>query len=254
MAALLVWEKIKPYYWRSIVRVLGDTFFDPIALAIALHDLGKLTKAYSKHRKDFRHELFGAYATYDVLRTAIGDSDVSYLVATSVLLHHEPIAMKIVGEYGERYLTISNLKRVIVSYDLSPSCDVEATIDKIINDLLIKNKYIDTRLRDALKRFCIKWVKEVSGDEVYSALKKIIAWATIMGDSNELLVRRAKVASLLHLLIVSDSIAANIVRQGRCGSSGRDEGTYITKRALHGAELLNDQVINEINKIIDAGD
>ncbi len=256
--ALLVWEKIKPYYQRTIRRVFGNTSFDAVALAIALHDLGKLTTAYNVSKRAFRHELFSAYAAYAILKEVNDGKDgyIAYLVATSVMLHHEPGIMKIyIGEYGEKYLTISNLKRIIFNYDLSPSCNIKIILDTLTNDLLLKNGYMDMEIKEALEHFRDKWINGINKNDVYEALKEIIAWVTVMGDPDELLIRRAKIASLLHPLVVSDSIAANIVRRNKCGDyNKKDEGTYITRRALAGAELLNNQVIGEIEKAIENGD
>ncbi|MGC8987888.1 CRISPR-associated endonuclease Cas3'' [Infirmifilum sp.] len=264
VAALTVWEELKPYYRRGVERVLGvecdSMCFDPIAVAIALHDVGKLTKAYYEQVKGFRHELFSAYATYSVLESALRSteakdrvkSDVAYLLATAVMLHHEPIIMRTyVGAYGERYLTISNLKRVVEKYDLSPApCDVKKSLD-YISRLPVKKEHAGECLTKAFEEFYVEWsnIDTQNGkDKVFDVLKRIIAWASVMGDPDELLVRRARVASILHLIVVADSVAAHVLRTERCGSSElRDEANYIVERVSRGAEPLD---MNQIRQSI----
>ncbi len=174
------------------------------------------------------------------------------------MLHHEPIIMKAyVGEYGEKYLTISNLKRVIEKLTensgssnlFRPNCDVKTTMEHVTN-LLIRSGYADHSIKEAVMRFIDNWIKGVNGEELFKTLKEIIAWSSVMGDPDTLLIRRAKVALLLHPLVVSDSLAANIIRGKGCGRYEVDEGTFITRRALDGAEFITDELIQVIENLL----
>ncbi|WP_243675444.1 hypothetical protein [Vulcanisaeta distributa] len=67
------------------------------------------------------------------------------------------------------------------------------------------------------------------------------------GPLEDLLIRRAKVASVLHLITLADSIAANTLR----GGSKEDEGNWIVERVSRGAEPVSiDEIKNTINKVI----
>jgi len=254
-ASLIAWSLLKPFYYGAINRILGKLPFDPVSIALTLHDLGKLTKSYEMNRREYRHELFSAYATYEILENMSKNgvpipNDAVRLISLVVMLHHEPIIMGMyVGRYGEEYLTISNLKRVIelnIS-NLSPNCDVENAMNNLVNYLVTEgfmSKDLGNSFRIAVNDFIKKWRSSLNSEEIFETLKRVIAYSTV-GVPNKLLTIRAKAAALLHLVVVSDSIAANVVRSElECGDE-RDGGTWIVRRIRSGAEPVSYEKIRE---------
>ncbi len=254
-ASLIAWSLLKPFYYGDINRILGKLPFDPVAIALTLHDLGKLTKSYETNRREYRHELFSAYASYEILENMSKNgvpisNDVVWLISLAVMLHHEPIIMGMyVGRYGEKYLTISNLKRVIeLNIDnLSPNCDVESAMNNLINYLVTEgfmSKDLGISFRTAVNDFIKKWRSSLNSEEIFETLKRVIAYSTV-GAPNKLLTIRARAAALLHLVVISDSVAANVVRSELGCDDEDNEGTWIVKRIRSGAEPVSYEKIKE---------
>jgi CRISPR/Cas system-associated endonuclease Cas3-HD len=207
------------------------------------------------NRREYRHELFSAYATYEILENMSKNgvpipNDAMRLISLVVMLHHEPIIMGMyVGRYGEEYLTISNLRRVIELNvgNLSPNCNVEGTMNNLVDYLVTEgfiSKDLGNSFRTAVNDFIKKWRSSLNSEEIFETLKRVIAYSTV-GVPNKLLTIRAKAAALLHLVVVSDSIAANVVRSElECGDE-RDGGTWIVRRIRSGAEPVSYEKIKE---------
>jgi CRISPR/Cas system-associated endonuclease Cas3-HD len=258
---------LKSFYYGTINRILGKLPFDPVAIALTLHDLGKLTKSYEVNRREYRHELFSTYATYEILENMSKNdvpipNDAVRLISLVVMLHHEPIIMGMyVGRYGEEYLTISNLRRVIelnVS-NLSPNCDVENAMNNLVNYLVTEgfmSKDLGNSFRTAVNDFIKKWRSSLNSEEIFETLKRVIAYSTV-GALNKLLTIRAKAAALLHLVVISDSVAANVIRSELgCGDED-DKGTWIVERIHGGAESVSyEKIEKEIEKrvLLNIGD
>jgi len=266
-ASLIAWSMLKSFYYGTINRILGKLPFDPVAIALTLHDLGKLTKSYEVNRREYRHELFSTYATYEILENMSKNdvpipNDAVRLISLVVMLHHEPIIMGMyVGRYGEEYLTISNLRRVIelnVS-NLSPNCDVENAMNNLVNYLVTEgfmSKDLGNSFRTAVNDFIKKWRSSLNSEEIFETLKRVIAYSTV-GALNKLLTIRAKAAALLHLVVISDSVAANVIRSELgCGDED-DKGTWIVERIHGGAESVSyEKIEKEIEKrvLLNIGD
>jgi len=254
-ASLIAWSVLKPFYYGTINRILGKLPFDPVAIALTLHDLGKLTKSYEMNRREYRHELFSAYATYEMLENMSKNgvpipNDAMRLISLAVMLHHEPAIMGMyVGRYGEEYLTISNLRRVIELNvgNLSPNCNVEGTMNNLVDYLVTEgfiSKDLGNNFRTAVNNFIKKWRSSLNSEEIFEVLKRVIAYSTV-GAPNKLLTIRARAAALLHLVVISDSVAANVVRSELgCGDED-NEGTGIVKRIRNGAEPVGYEKIRE---------
>ncbi|WP_243665633.1 hypothetical protein [Vulcanisaeta sp. JCM 16159] len=247
-AAVAVWRIIKPYYGKVLDRVLGKLKFDPIAVSLAVHDLGKLTNAYEKSPRDFRHEIFSGYAMYKILEKT--PEDVRMALSLAVTLHHENILIGVyVGKLGERYLTISNIKRILNIFkdELKPNCDVKQTFNELLKNFLVREGFVNDELTNYVMGFIDHWMNDgVKIDDIIYSIKDVIAWASV-GPLEDLLIRRAKVASVIHLITLTDSIAANVLR----GGGMEDEGNWIVERVSSGAEPVSiDEVKNAINKVV----
>lgn len=220
----LVWDKIKKYYMKNLARVLGKNVDVDRLMRIAFlaHDAGKLLQAYLNKRGSFqyRHEIVGAYVSKE-LTNAINNDYVSNVIATAVLLHHEGIILSAyAGKYNERIIPLSTIKKVIEISDFTYIC----------NDLMqdpyyekVKKYYTDEiNLMDSIMR-------KIDKNRVYDTIKDIISFTIVEG-----LKFRNKVASVLHLLSVVDSVSATLDR----GNNEEDAGTQISRLALNGAELI----------------
>jgi CRISPR/Cas system-associated endonuclease Cas3-HD len=207
------------------------------------------------NRREYRHELFSAYATYEILENMSKNgvpipNDAVRLISLAVMLHHEPIIMGMyVGRYGEEYLTISNLKRVIELNmgNLSPNCDVENAMNNLVDYLITEgfmSKDLGNNFRTAVNNFIKKWRSSLNSEEIFEVLKRVIAYSTV-GAPNKLLTIRARAAALLHLVVISDSVAANVIRNELGCDDEDDEGTWIVKRIRNGAEPVSYEKIRE---------
>jgi hypothetical protein len=154
-----------------------------------------------------------------------------------------------VGRYGEEYLTISNLKRVIELNmgNLSPNCDIENAMKNLVDYLITEgfmSKDLGNNFRTAVNNFIKKWRSSLNSEEIFEVLKRVIAYSTV-GAPNKLLTIRARAAALLHLVVISDSVAANVIRNELGCDDEDDEGTWIVKRIRNGAEPVSYEKISE---------
>jgi len=190
-------------------------------------------------------------------------NDAVRLISLVVMLHHEPIIMGMyVGRYGEEYLTISNLRRVIELNvgNLSPNCNVEDAMNNLVDYLVTEgfiSKDLGNSFRTAVNDFIKKWRSSLNSyEEIFETLKRAIAYSTV-GAPNKLLTIRAKAAALLHLVVISDSVAANVIRSELgCGDED-DKGTWIVERIHGGAESVSyEKIEKEIEKrvLLNIGD
>ncbi|QXJ32141.1 hypothetical protein J5U21_01792 [Saccharolobus shibatae] len=212
--ASLIWDKIySKYYLKSIRRVL-KTKEDLVKMAILYHDLGKLTNEYKEgNRKNFRHELVGAYLAYKLLQ-----NDYAFYVSLTVMLHHESGILGIyAGEKGESFITLSTLRKVIYNADLKIYCDL--TVDDPWYD---KAKTIFGKEIERVN----KYLKTMDNKEMYEIIKEIIVRVSV-GNATHLLEIRTKIASLLYPLTLVDSISAYYTR-----GDSKDSATWIASRAL----------------------
>lgn len=210
----LIWDKIYgKYYLKSIQRVL-KTNEDLVKLAILYHDLGKLTNEYKEgNRKNFRHELVGAYLAYKLLQ-----ENYAFYVSLAVMLHHESGILGIyAGEKGESFITLSTLRKVIDNANLTVYCDL--TTD---DPWYSKAKRIFGNEVDIINRE----LKNMNNREMYEIIKEIII-RTSVGSDKYLMEIRTKAASLLYPLTLVDSISAYYTR-----GDSKDSATWIASRAL----------------------
>lgn len=222
--ALAVWEKLRPRYLPAVKRAIGVDI-DVVDYAIAVHDLGKLAKAYQVGgRREYRHEVVSAYFAYKGLKGAAG-SEVAAVVAAAVLLHHEPILTSAhISGLGEHYLPIYAVRKMLESHDLTPACDPLVEAGKAAGY---------PPLREELER----WRRgEITAMQILDTIKKVIV-LTSVGDPAQLHEVRAKTAAVLYPLVVSDSVAAHVGRALCTGCNG--EGTKVVELALNGAEPLD---------------
>lgn len=227
----LIWNQISKYYLRGLQRILGDNKFKDsdvdrlMRIAFLAHDAGKLLQTYVKKKGNFqyRHEIVGAYVTRELIRKASYDDNVSKIMATAVLLHHEGIILSAyAGEYNEKIIPLSTIKKVIEDSDFGYICNLR---DDPYYQILNKSYTEEIDWMNNL-------LSRLNKDQVYETVTDIISYATIGG-----LVIRNKVASVLHLLSVVDSVAATINR----GGGSKDAGTQLSKLALNNkAELIKE--------------
>lgn len=225
--ALTVWDKLRSRYLPAVKRAVGVDI-DVVEYAIAVHDLGKLAKAYQTgRRRDYRHEVVSAYFAYKGLEQAVG-RDVAAVVAAAVLLHHEPLLTSAyISGLGERYLPIYAVRKMLEGHDLSPACDPLAEVGRTAE------KYPE--LRGELER----WGRGgIATQDILDVIKRVIV-LTAVGDSARLHAMRAKTAAVLYPLVVSDSLAAYVGRS-LCGSCG-ERGTKVVDLALGGAEPVREE-------------
>lgn len=116
------WELIRSKYLPSLSRLaitIGvganeatSRADQAIKLALAFHDVGKLTQPYaSGDRRNFRHELVGSWLLWSRLGSLLGWRPLARTAAQAVLLHHEPILMAQIAQAGERGLTLTDVWR-----------------------------------------------------------------------------------------------------------------------------------------------
>ncbi|MEM1890487.1 MAG: CRISPR-associated endonuclease Cas3'' [Pyrobaculum sp.] len=222
---LEVWKELKKYYQGGLSRAFPSVKdFDLMRYAILTHDLGKLAAHYQNNKPgDYRHEVVSAYFAYH--GAAELEEEVRLTLAAAVMLHHEPIILSTyVSRLGERYLPIYVVRRALERVDLSYGCG-----DDVINFIKSENQSVGALLE--------KWRSQsLDPKEVLEVVKKIVAQFTV-GSIRNLHVKRARVAAILHPLVVADSVAAHIGRGG--------DGTRVSKRALEGAEMLDIKELRE---------
>ncbi|MEM4847490.1 MAG: HD domain-containing protein [Thermosphaera sp.] len=222
---LNVWDKcVAKYYLRALTRVLGKKTDLLMDIALLMHDTGKLIYVYaeSKYRRFYRHEIVSAYYAYKMLRNLnIANNEYDYIIPLAILLHHEPgILGKYAGEIGERYVTFSTVKAMledIPSNKLEPVRD--SAFERLICDRLGKRGINVDTCRSSLDQV----LPSINHTDVESTVKNLLA-KVLHGDISWRSVTRARVAAVLHPLVLSDSLAAYIGRM--------DSGTWVVRRAL----------------------
>ena len=217
---LKVWEGIKKFYLKSLRRAIGlDDVDNLVKIAILSHDAGKLLEEYKHNKFMFRHEVIGSYIAYNL----VNDDKAKAIVSSAVLLHHESGILGIyAGQFREKYVPISTIKAVLENAErkgtLRPYCE------------LCQDPYY-TRVKNLPISEMNNVLQKVDPEGVTKVVKHVI----ISSISNDSLVFRNKVSAFLHVLTLVDSVAANLNR-----SDNKDEGTWITKMAQAGAEILPD--------------
>ncbi len=228
---LKVWDSIRNYYSRGLTRILGFDADTIVKLTILSHDLGKLARVYQEgERKYYRHEVISAYLAYTILPRVINNQSFPIdIVSNAVFLHHESIILSVyAGEIGEKLIPLSTLRKMLDEYidELAIACELSGDpyydrVRKEISGL------------DAIMSEVKKAMSYPDTNKIYSIISEIIVDATSkVGERS--LVFRNKVAALLHILSVCDSVAATISRGDQ-----RDSGTWISQQAFKGAELIN---------------
>ncbi|BAN90248.1 CRISPR-associated protein [Aeropyrum camini SY1 = JCM 12091] len=240
--SLEVWlGRLKKCYSSAVNRIiysqgsqtLASVLGDPVAVAIVLHDIGKTVPAYQEKRimrgrVQYRHELVSGALSLIALEKAadmagIGENERGlyvFEVPLAVMMHHESISMGVLaGELGERFVTLSVASLMLEDYYDGELWGLERLARTVKNMNVVGDEVVDV-------------LKILSGSppsrkEVINALGRLKAYS-LSGDTLSRLSARARVAGILHPLVVADSIAANEGRK-RCNGDG---GTWIVKRAL----------------------
>ena len=224
-----VWDAVRPYYLKALRRATGVRDPDRLMrLSFLAHDAGKLLEAYRTNKSRFRHELIGAYVAYKLIKEVTKNSvegnavsDAADIFSTAVLLHHESIILSVyAGEYGERFIPLSTIREVLEEFR-----DKLRPYAKLRDDRALKLLGMgeDVERMDHI-------LESLNADEVYNVIVSLVVRAS---EESDALVFRNRVATVQHALVLVDSVAANSHRGG-----GSDEGTWITRMAERGAELL----------------
>jgi CRISPR/Cas system-associated endonuclease Cas3-HD len=235
---LKAWSSVKSYYKKPLNRVIGAYNFDPIAIALTLHDIGKILKIYKipRYRYMYRHEIIGAYVVYKILHDI--SNDLAITLSLAVMLHHEPaIIGAYMGELGERYLTLTTLRSILENYSDMLVIDEETcNIDTLVQELALLKEVAE--MRD--KIFVVKKTLYNLNSNILDIIETMreLILASSVGSPFKLNVLRNKVATLLHMLAISDSIGAYIGRRSKC-KKDNDEGTWIIERIREGAEPIS---------------
>jgi len=220
---LKLWNKYRRAYGAPLHRLIGDCADEAVRCAIILHDVGKLAKLYQEYLrkrfecekaslKGYRHEIASAAIAALMLQgVEWGDT-----VAAAILLSHEPILMGQVEEAGERYFTLTQASRSLRVACPKGVLELETEGVRAINQILAREAF----------QYSLEDNYELS--ECLHALKGLVARVAILGDAA---VKRIKVAALMHVLTVIDSLSAS-------ESRGDDEGGTFISRGAKVAEVV----------------
>jgi len=216
-----LWKnKYRKIYERPLRRIVGEHADESVRCAIILHDVGKLARFYQEYLMKllkgekgslrwYRHEVASAaIASYIAVYDLPGVEWLN-LVAAAVLLSHEPILMGQVGEAGERYFTITQAYRSLQVACSKEVLELEGV--SVINKIL-KDEGFQCEVRE-----------KYTLPDIIDALKGMVAKVAVLGD---VAVSRVRVAAILHVLTVIDSLSASKTR-----SSNDDGGTFISRGA-----------------------
>ncbi len=223
-------DLIKPFYGAALERLytrlgVARQLPDLLVAAVVLHDAGKLVEEYRRGgRKRYRHEVVSAYTAYRVL-TELGHNEEAATVAgLAVLLHHEPITFSaLVTGLGYQRLPMMEVYAMVRRSDLrvAEGCDPYETAEGLKKLRLQSHSLADDARTVAEKMAGLLASLHSSRDEIEETLAELVA-AT--GSSEAM---RARVAALLHPLVLADQLAAQC--SPRRGDGG---GTWLTRRAL----------------------
>lgn len=220
---LKLWKiKYRKAYQASLRRLIGDCADEAVRCAIILHDVGKLAKFYQEYLRNrhegkraslrgYRHEIASA-AVAALLLQSVEWGD---LVAAAILLSHEPLLMGQVGEAGERYLTLTQASRSLRVACSKGVLELEPVGVHTVNLILAREGY----------QYSLEDNYELS--ECLRALKGLVVRVAALGD---LATKRVKVAALMHVLTVIDSLSASESRRD-------DEGGTFVSRGARVAEV-----------------
>lgn len=196
---------------KRLFRELGDVD-DLVKCALIMHDVGKLVPRYQKYLRGevklgwYRHEVVSAAITAVTFSSRPWRAQVS----AAILLSHEPILMGQVSRTSEKYFTLTYAERVLRLGGDGSSVRLEEDGVRILNDLLNR------------ERFKERVAQKYQVDECINALKEIVAAIAISGNK---LIERLRVAALIHVLTVIDSLTASKNRRNDEG------GTFVTRYA-----------------------
>lgn len=215
---LTKWKNLyRKVYGAPLRRLIGERWDDAVRSGIILHDVGKLVKLYQEYARKrlsgesaslrgFRHEVASGAIAALLLR----DVEWGYYVAAAVLLSHEPILMGQVGEAGEKYFTLTHAYRVLRAGSEKEKLKLEPVGVEVANKILEGEGF----------RWSLE--EEYPIDELMSALKGVVLRVAILSDAA---VKRVKVAALIHVLTLLDSLSASESR------GADDGGTFVSKGA-----------------------
>jgi CRISPR-associated endonuclease Cas3-HD len=220
---LKLWKnKYRKAYEASLHRLIGDRADEAVRCAIILHDVGKLANFYQEYLKNrfegkrgslrgYRHEIASAaIATLMLQNIEWGD-----LVAAAILLSHEPILMGQVEEAGERYFTLTQASRSLRVACYKGVLELDPGGVRMVNQILAREGF----------QYSLEDNYELSA--CLRALKGLVARVAVLGDAA---TKRVKVAALMHVLNVIDSLSASETR-------GDDEGGTFVSRGARAAEV-----------------
>ncbi|RLE84286.1 MAG: hypothetical protein DRJ67_10780 [Thermoprotei archaeon] len=208
------WKAYKRVYEAPLARLyrgLGSVD-DMMKCALIMHDVGKLVPRYQKFLRgearlgDYRHEVVSAAITAITFKHRPWRIHVS----AAILLSHEPILMGQVGRVGERYLTLTSVERILRLAGDGELVKLEDDGVEAINSLLEREGFEE------------RVAREYGVDECLEVLKETVVATSIAGNR---LLERLRVAALIHVLTVIDSITANESREDDEG------GTFVTRHA-----------------------
>ena len=226
-------QLLRRYYAGSLQRLyqrLGHSGHDLLTIAAVAHDAGKLVEEYRLgSRRRYRHETMSAYVAYKVaMELGVGE-EAALTTALAVMLHHEPITFSaLVTGLGLSRLPMMEVYAMIRRSDLryTNKCDLNDFRKKL--DLLRQALHLDNNVADTAYRaaeYMTRMLEKLDTDmdSVEEVLAELIAEATVSGSQ----VRRARVAALLHPLVLADQLAAECSPYRQVG-----KGTWLTRRAL----------------------
>jgi len=218
---LELWNAYKKAYKAPLTRLFkhlgGHDVDELVKCALIMHDVGKLVPRYQKYLageaelEGYRHEVVSAAVTAIVFKQRPWRAYVS----AAVLLSHEPILMGQVLRTRERYVTLTSAARILRlagGKDRMSSERVLLEPDGVdaINQLLEKEGFEE------------KLMQEYEVEECLHALKEVVTITSLVGDRS---LERIRVAALVHVLTLLDSLAASEKR------GDDDGGTFISKNA-----------------------
>ena len=214
------WKNVySKVYEAPLRRLIGSHADEAVRCSIILHDVGKLTKLYQKYVESrykgekarlggYRHEVVsGAIAALLLRDVEWGD----YVVA-AVTLSHEPILMGQVGEAGERRFTLTQAYR-----SLRAACEGGEELKLECEGVQVVNKLLEE------EGFSWRLEEKYRYEECLRGLKGAVIRITTLGD---VAVKRVKVAALVHVLTVIDSLSASESR-----GDGDEGGTFVSRGA-----------------------